>query len=247
MLNWFFGSRTLDDHIKAGDYKAALNVLKSALEIQPSEPALLELKAQLLAKSGEPIEAGKIFLQVADYFSGRGFGMRAIAILKQAQALDPPPPGLEAHIANAASLALLDDVASSPLFNMFSRDELITVIQRLKPKSFDPGEILLVEGKPGDSMFVIASGEVRVYATDVNGWPKQLSIIEAPAFFGEIAVLRKAARTATVIAASHVNVLELSLESLEEISVKQPRIREVISKFASNRQQELDRHQQNKE
>jgi cAMP-dependent protein kinase regulator len=241
MLRWFLGARTINDYIQAGDFSTALEAVDSALEVQSADPELLEFRAQLLAKLGRVDESGEVYLQLADFFAGRGFGMRAIALLKQAQQLTPPQPGIEELIRNVASLAHLDDVAESPLFSMFSRDELITIVQQLRVMMVEPGEILLVQGKPGDSLFVIASGEVRVFAEDENGWPKSVSRILAPAFFGEIAVVRGGARTATVTAASHVAVLELTTAGLEAITTSQPRVREVLVAFADERQAQLDR------
>ncbi|MCP4767284.1 MAG: tetratricopeptide repeat protein [Gammaproteobacteria bacterium] len=52
MLNWFFGTRTLDQHIQAGNFEQALALLDSALEVQPADPELLEGRAQMLARLG---------------------------------------------------------------------------------------------------------------------------------------------------------------------------------------------------
>ena len=140
-----------------------------------------------------------------------------------------------------AALAHLDDVADSPLFRMFSRDELVAIVQQLRLLSFEPGEILLMQGKPGDSLFVIAAGEVRVFAEDDAGWPTQVAKIPAPAFFGEIAVVRGGPRTATVTAASPVTVLELTLAGLDAITASRPNIRQVLVEFAQQREAELQR------
>ena len=241
MLNWLFASRTLDQHIHCGDFEAALKVLDSALKVQPENPELLEVRAQVMAKLGRTDEAINAYIQLADSFADRGFGIHAIALLKQAQQLTPSSIKIDQLIANIASLAHLDDVAESPLFCMFSRDELAVIVQQLRVISFEPGEILLVQGKPGDSLFVIASGEVRVFAEDEQGWPIQVSKMPAPAFFGEIAVIQGGLRTATVTAASPVKVLELTPKGLDTITTKQPNIRQLLTEFADKRKAELQR------
>jgi cAMP-dependent protein kinase regulator len=242
MLNWFFGARTVDDHLQAGHFASALELLDGALKAQPDEPELLEKRAGVLARMGRDDEAGAVLVQLAQRFAERGFGMRAIALLKKAQQLDAPPAGLDKLMRDIAALAHLDDVAASPLFRMFSRDELAAIVQQLQLLSFEPGEILLAQGYPGDSLYVIAAGEVRVFAQDGSGWPRQVAKIPAPAFFGEIAVVRGGApRTATVTAASAVSVLELTLTGLNAISAKQPNVRKVLAEFAEQREGELQR------
>ena len=241
MLNWFFGARTLDDHLEAGKFALALEVVDDALKAQPQEPELLEKRALVLARLGRVEEAGQVLVQLAKRFAERGFGMRAIALLKKAQQLPAPPAGVDSMLRDIAALAHLDDVAASPLFRMFSRDELVAIVQQLQLLSFEPGEILLMQGQPGDSLFVIAAGEVRVFAQDGTGKPMAVAKIPAPAFFGEIAVVRGGPRTATVTAASPVTVLELTLAGLDAISAQQPNIRKVLAEFAQQREDELQR------
>jgi len=186
-------------------------------------------------------EAGQVLVQLAKRFADRGFGLRAIALLKKAQQLKPAPPGLDVMMRDIAALAHLDDVAASPLFRMFSRDELVAIVQQLQLLSFEPGEILLMQGQPGDSLFVIATGEVRVFAQDGAGKPTAVAKMPAPAFFGEIAVVRGGPRTATVTAASPVAVLELTLAGLDAISAHQPNVRKVLVEFAEQREADLQR------
>lgn len=241
MLNWFFGARTLDDHVQADDFKQALALLDGALETQPEDPELLEKRAQMLARLDRVDAAGQAYEDLARRFASRGFGMRAIALLKQAQQLSPPPAGIDVLMRDIAALAHLDDVAASPLFRMFSRDELVAIVQQLQLLTFEPGEILLMQGQPGDSLYVIATGEVRVFAQDDAGKPAQVAKIPAPIFFGEIAVVRGGPRTATVTAASPVSVLELTRTGLDAISANHPSIRQVLLEFAGQREAELQR------
>lgn len=241
MLSWLFGARTLADHVQAGHFAAALALLDDALAAQPGDPELLERRAQVLARLDRSDEAGAVLVALARRFADRGFGMQAIALLKQAQQLATPPQGIDRLLRDTAALAHLDDVAASPLFRLFTRDELVDIVQQMQLLSFEPGEILLMQGQPGDSLYVIASGEVRVFAAGPLGQPVQRPKMQAPAFFGEIAVLRGGARTATVTAASTVAVLELTRQGLEAISVLRPNIRHVLAEYAEQRDAALQR------
>lgn len=209
--------------------------MEAALGDQPDEPALLQLRAEVLGHMGRAEEASAIVVELADRMAGRGFGQRAIELIHMARGLWPSAPGLEEQLRLVAALEHFDEVASSPLFEMFTRDELIEVVRALEAKTFEPGEILLTEGRPGRSLFVIASGTVRIYKTGPDGWPVHLKRLHAPQFYGEIALLDGGVRTATVIAASVVNVLELEPERFEKLRALKPRIEQVLRDFARQR------------
>lgn len=239
MLRRLIASRyrpTLEQLLARGATERALRLVDDALADQPGDPALMELRARVLVRLGRHDEAGRTFLEIADEMVGRGFGARAIALLRQAEACVPPPPGIELRLDSAAALSFLDDVSASPLFEMFTRDELVTVVRGLEVLTFEPGQILMVEGEPGDSLFVIASGQVRIHARfQALLRPREVDLMRAPQFFGEIALLHKSPRTATVTAASRVDVLVLTARSLERIVETQPRVRDVLTAFAEQR------------
>ncbi|HEY2770882.1 MAG TPA: cyclic nucleotide-binding domain-containing protein, partial [Solirubrobacteraceae bacterium] len=66
---------------------------------------------------------------------------------------------------------------------------------------FDAGEAIVCEGDPADAMFVLMSGEVQVTARgDAGGAGRVLRTMSAPSYFGEIGVLERIPRTATVTA-----------------------------------------------
>lgn len=241
MLSRIFGARTLADHLRAGNFAAALALLDDALAAQPTDPELLEHRAQALAQLGRSQEAGTVLVALARRFAERGFGLRAMALLKQAQQLPVPPQDIDVLLRDTAALAHLDDVAASPLFRLFLRDDLVAVVQQMQLAAFEPGEILLMQGQPGDSLFVIASGDVRVYVADAQGRPVPARVMQAPAFFGEIAVLHGGVRTATVTAATPVAVLELTRAGLDALSVQRPNIRQVLVEFAEQRGGDMQR------
>lgn len=78
----------------------------------------------------------------------------------------------------------------------------------LEPLSFAPGEKIMREGEPGDRFVVVASGEVEV---SVDGRPMQR--LGRGAGLGEIALLRRSPRTATVMALTPVQGFAISCGS----------------------------------
>jgi hypothetical protein len=127
---------------------------------------------------------------------------------------------------------------STPLFEGFSQGELVAVIHGLKLLTFAPGDILVAEGGPGDSLFVLASGSVKAFVRNPKGNYVKVNELGEGAFFGEIAVLTGKPRTATITAASACEVLELDRAALDAITASHPRVREILKKFHEQRAQD---------
>jgi CRP-like cAMP-binding protein len=117
---------------------------------------------------------------------------------------------------------------ASPLFEDFNDDELLAVIRGLRLLSFDAGDIIITEGEPGLSLFVLTTGTVKVFVRDPSGRNVALVPLGEGAFFGEIATLSGRPRSATVTAASRCELLELDKAALEAILKVHPRVRDVL-------------------
>jgi len=124
---------------------------------------------------------------------------------------------------------------SSPLFADFSEADLVAVIQGLELATYGPGEILILEGDPGTSLFVITSGVVRAFVKQADGKNKQVREMGEGSFFGEIAVLSGKPRTATVTAKTQVEALILERKTLDNICKTHPSVRTTLQKFAAER------------
>jgi len=136
--------------------------------------------------------------------------------------------------APAASVPLAPGLAS-PLFGDFSREDLLAVMSALRFLTFDPGDIIVGDGEPGDSLFVISSGRVKAFVKGPAGRYKVAREMGEGDFFGEIALLHGRPRTATVTAADRCELLELERATVETIAATHPRVREVLLSFCNAR------------
>jgi diguanylate cyclase (GGDEF)-like protein len=142
-----------------------------------------------------------------------------------------PAPSAPAADAAPAPPEIPLGVRRSPLFSDFSRDELLAVIRSLRLHSFGPGQVLVSEGEPGDSLFVLASGEARVYVEAPDRRHREVRRLEAGDFFGEISLLTGGPRSATVVAAVECEVLELDRAAVLGIAARHPAVRATIERF----------------
>ncbi|MFO0600962.1 MAG: cyclic nucleotide-binding domain-containing protein [Myxococcaceae bacterium] len=124
-------------------------------------------------------------------------------------ATQPNAPSADLLVA-AERVAL---IASSPLFEMLSNAELEGVASLLSPRTLKAGDTIFTEGALGDGLYVVESGEVEVSASSKQGVLATLGTGEC---FGEMALVDKDYRSATVRARTDVALLHLSPESLAQ-------------------------------
>jgi CRP/FNR family transcriptional regulator, cyclic AMP receptor protein len=146
---------------------------------------------------------------------------------------DMPSPPLGGKPTSATQQAR--SFLQTPLFEGFSQDELAAILRGLKFLSFEPGDVLVGEGAPGDSMFIIASGTVKAYVRDPKGAYLKVKELGEGEFFGEISVITGKPRTATITAAGEVEVLELDKATLDSITHGHPHIRQVLADYQNKR------------
>jgi CRP-like cAMP-binding protein len=109
------------------------------------------------------------------------------------------------------SLDKTETLARSPLFELLSLAELQVLADLSKPRRFAAGEQIFAEGEVGDSLFVVASGEVEVSRHEAAREP--LAVLGPLAAFGEMALVDREHRSATVKARTEVRALQLTAEN----------------------------------
>jgi len=127
---------------------------------------------------------------------------------------------------------------TTPLFEGFAQDELAAIIRGLSFVGCEAGDILVGEGAPGNSMFVIVAGTAKAFVRDRKGNYMKIKELTEGDFFGEVSVLTGKPRTATITAATPVEMLELDKPTLDGITAKYPRVRQVLQDFQKKRAQE---------
>jgi hypothetical protein len=110
-----------------------------------------------------------------------------------------------------------------PLFAQLSMQEFIDVAVVLDRRSVKTGTVIVREGEPGDSMFIVSTGQVDA-ACGEGEKSVTVATFSDGDFFGEMAVLSGEPRTATVTAVKNTELLELSRENLHKIFSKHPEV-----------------------
>lgn len=90
-------------------------------------------------------------------------------------------------------------------------------------KTFPKGSVIFSEFEPGDCFYLIQSGRVQLIKI-VNGFEKNLDILQPSEIFGEMAILENSPRSATAIAYDDVKALEFNKANFEVLMMGNPAI-----------------------
>ena len=110
---------------------------------------------------------------------------------------------------SSVSTTLLRNV---PLLSLLSQDELTLLSRVVARKSYARGSLILAAGDPTDSLYILISGRIKVFMSDLDGKEVILSILGPNEYFGEMGLIDDNPRSANVVA----------LEPCELICISKP-------------------------
>jgi CRP-like cAMP-binding protein len=127
-----------------------------------------------------------------------------------------------------------------PLFASLSEEEIAHLLRDgvSQERTFPQGAAILREGEVGDSAFLIRSGSVQVMLQGAGGPSTSLAIMQAGDIFGEMAVLERKPRSATVIAKDNCLLLEIAGENIRKLLEAHPEMQVKLYTIARDRMQQ---------
>ena len=154
-----------------------------------------------------------------------GFGMFALpaGILANAFAQE---------IKRLKEIASWEMVSKVPLFSHLEDGAIFEIASLLRLRYFKKNEIIIKEGSLGESLFFIIEGKVKVLKD------KNVYTLSQGEYFGEVALVKKVPRTATVVAAKNCTLLELNRYDFYNLMQKRPDIYKEIEMVAKKRYNE---------
>ena len=123
-------------------------------------------------------------------------------------------------------LQFIDNTSSGGAGTDFHRDIVYSVFRDLPEREAEDlsaqlqtvevgaGEVVVRQGDPADTFFIIVEGEVEVIRED-DGEPRTLATLKRGQFFGEIAILRQLPRVATVKAVTPTTLLAMERQAFQ--------------------------------
>ena len=128
-----------------------------------------------------------------------------------------------------------------PLFSDLSDDELALVDELVIEKSSSRGTVILTEGDVGDSLYAIVEGRVKVFIGDEDGREIILKILGPGDFFGEMSLIDKQPRSASVAAIENTKLKVLSQSAFQACLERAPHIAMTVMTALAKRLRDADR------
>ncbi|MFD6176036.1 MULTISPECIES: Crp/Fnr family transcriptional regulator [unclassified Isoptericola] len=120
----------------------------------------------------------------------------------------------------------MDDtvVLSAPLFADMDTEETKALFESMIPVELTRGDVLFREGEPGDRLYVIAQGKIKLGRRSSDGRENLLSILGPGEMFGELSLFDPGPRTATASSVSDALVYELRHHALVQWIAAHPSV-----------------------
>jgi len=118
----------------------------------------------------------------------------------------------------------VDIVRNLPIFYDLNPAEMEEVARICDLKEYQPGEVIMREGEPGGTLYVIKNGDVRI-TRKVHGHGEEdmvLTILRQNDFFGELSLMDGRARSATATAMNTTELVILTKEAFDALAVRNP-------------------------
>ncbi|HET6147172.1 MAG TPA: cyclic nucleotide-binding domain-containing protein [Polyangia bacterium] len=109
------------------------------------------------------------------------------------------------------------------------------VIRALKVQRLSDGDLVIREGEPGVAFYLVAAGQVRVFATDSLGRQTERARLHEAALFGEMSLLTAQPRTASVQVVGEADIVEVGRDALNALAAEIPAMGAALDRFARER------------
>jgi CRP-like cAMP-binding protein len=125
--------------------------------------------------------------------------------------------------------------ALMPLFSDLPRAAFVELLGRMTVRQEPAGAVIVRDGEPGDALYVVTTGSVRVRKRRPDGGEAELARLGQGSFFGELGLLGDQTRHATVIAAEEVELFELPRAVMADLAASHPGVLRTLQHFYRER------------
>ncbi len=240
---------------EAGLIEDATRALRVAVHFSVREGSLARAAAAVceLARMGQNVELE--IQTIAETFSVDSpclldHGAAPPALLRSRLSVNPAPINsseeeLLEHIKGVVteSAAQLEQdestetlkVPRQPLFSTLDRYGLRALLGMLELRYVSAGTQVVIQGEPGDEVYVLARGEVEVSRKSENGEVIALARLGSGSLIGEMALLSQAPRAAQVVASRPCLLLVLRRDALDALVADEPELGMAIAAYCRRR------------
>ncbi len=136
------------------------------------------------------------------------------------------------------SVRLMDVISKIPFFAPLQETESEELAEDATMHVFSAGEMIIREGDPGRSVYVILDGRAKVFTRDDGENELELATLGVGQFFGEMSFVSGKPRSSSVVALELSVVVELSYDSMAKVIEQNQAVKEVLEEYHKIRKQD---------
>lgn len=121
-------------------------------------------------------------------------------------------------------MADVDVLRSVPLFSQLGQEDAVRFSREMRRRTYPKNSVIVFEDDPGDAMFIVVSGQVKVVLTGEDGREVILSTLGVGDFFGEMSLIDDEPRSAHVIAMEDSDLFVLRRDDFQRQLDANPRM-----------------------
>src|SRR3954453_18797369 len=122
----------------------------------------------------------------------------------------------------------IEALARCPLFERADQTMLASLSSRLRMRRFRRNEVIMHQGDPGDALHIVAAGAVKILLPSAEGEEAIIATLRPGDFFGELALLDGAPRSATAVALEASETMELPRDTFRDLLDQDPSLRDAL-------------------
>lgn len=213
--------------IKAGYPLVGLVAVKRAINLQAAFSGALDTLADLYGLESERINQDMELLALPK--------LDEQATVESIEADDTKLPAMATQLAvDLPDAYYPTELPTIPLFSLLTTEAFYPILEILQLRTYAPGEVIIQQGDPCSSIYMLAHGEVEV-TEGREGASTSLARLAGGSVFGEMALITDAPRVASATAIRESDVLELRREDLELAAEDLDDITYAMAKFTRQR------------
>jgi ABC-type multidrug transport system fused ATPase/permease subunit len=216
----------LDAETETGILETLEEVAKGRTTVAITHRLSLAAKADLIFV----IDRGRLVEQGTHAVLSAGGGLYQRLYEAQSRYSAAPADAAEAEIARLHAV---------PLFADLPEEAIAAIAAQTRPEVCDPGQDVVRQGEPGDRMYLVDDGQLDVLVAGPAG-ERRVSSLGPGDFFGEMALVDRAPRNATVRAATPCRLFALTAADLRALLERHPSIRSEIERTYEARASALE-------
>ncbi|HYA88371.1 MAG TPA: cyclic nucleotide-binding domain-containing protein, partial [Nitrospirota bacterium] len=240
---------TIQINLGKSNWKAAIADMEKLFDLEP-DPIIRVRIGDAYQKLNQIIDAVREYIYAADLFAIKGVIVKALAQYKLALRLDPKNKQAQAKMSSLHSNKAMTEKKPEPteggaqkavrsvipLFAGFTQEEFEDFTRMMAVHTLQPGHVIVKQGDSGKSVYIIASGTVKVHTVAPSGERVDLAVLYPNEFFGEMSFLTGKSRTATVETAEEAVILEVTEDQLRDLINRRPRVLQVLQQYSDARE-----------